>query len=125
MAVSLRAGTESRMARTPLHRIFALNEDDADSVFPAGACFFFILFSLMLLRPARESLGLESGLDTVRWLFMLTLLVTLAINPAYSWPVARVAARRFGVILPRGSSIGSSATSPASTTPIAPRARRR
>ena len=56
----------------------------------ASAAFFFcILTALMVVRPARESLGVEQGIDTVRWLFIGTAVVTLAVNPIFGWLVSR------------------------------------
>ena len=43
----------------------------------------------MVIRPAREALGMRSGLDTVRWLFVGTAVVTLAVNPAFGFLVSR------------------------------------
>jgi AAA family ATP:ADP antiporter len=62
-----------------------------DEIFPllASALFFFcVLSALMVVRPAREALGMESGLDTVRWLFVGTAVVTLAVNPVFGYLVA-------------------------------------
>src|SRR5690554_3030077 len=56
----------------------------------ASAAFFFcILTALMVVRPARESLGVEQGIDAVRWLFIGTAVVTLAVNPIFGWLVSR------------------------------------
>ncbi len=56
-----------------------------------GACFFFcVLTALMLLRPAREALGMQRGIEAIRWLFFGTLLVTLAVNPVFGWLVSRL-----------------------------------
>ncbi|MFY9138062.1 NTP/NDP exchange transporter [Zwartia sp.] len=55
----------------------------------AGLFFFCILSALMVVRPAREALGMQRGIDAIRWLFMATLLVTLLINPLFSLLVSR------------------------------------
>lgn len=63
-----------------------------DEVLPllASVLFFFcVLSALMVVRPAREALGMRSGLDTVRWLFVGTAVVTLAVNPVFGFLVAR------------------------------------
>ena len=63
-----------------------------DEVLPllASALFFFcVLSALMVVRPAREALGMRSGLDTVRWLFVGTAVVTLAVNPVFGLLVAK------------------------------------
>lgn len=51
--------------------------------------FFFILTTLMILRPARDALGMQAGIDAVRWLFMGTLVATLLVNPVFGWLVSR------------------------------------
>lgn len=50
----------------------------------AGLFFFCILTALMVVRPAREALGMQRGIDAVRWLFMATLLTTLLVNPLFA-----------------------------------------
>ncbi len=55
-----------------------------------GALFFFLVMSaLMMLRPAREALGMQRGIEEVRWLFIGTAVVTLAMNPVFGWLVSR------------------------------------
>lgn len=51
--------------------------------------FFCVLTALMMLRPAREALGMQGGLDAVRWLFVGTALVTLLVNPIFGMLVSR------------------------------------
>jgi len=55
----------------------------------AGLFFFCILSALMLVRPAREALGMQRGIEAIRWLFLATLLVTLLVNPLFSLLVSR------------------------------------
>ncbi len=57
--------------------------------------FFFVMAALMLLRPAREALGMQRGIDQVRWLFIGTAVVTLLVNPAFGWLVSRFRRIRF------------------------------
>src|SRR5690606_20875402 len=49
-----------------------------------------VLSALMMLRPARDALGMERGIDSVRWLFIGTAVVTLLVNPVFGWLVARL-----------------------------------
>jgi ATP:ADP antiporter, AAA family len=44
----------------------------------------------MLLRPAREALGVRGGIDAVRWLFIGTALITLLVNPVFGLLVSRL-----------------------------------
>lgn len=70
--------------------VFNLRRREILPVAIAGAFFFFILTALMMLRPARDALGMERGLDSVRWLFIGTAVVTLLVNPVFGWLVSRL-----------------------------------
>jgi ATP:ADP antiporter, AAA family len=76
-------------------RIALIRRGEATITLLAAAQFYLILTSFMVLRPARESMGLESGIETVRWLFMGTLVATLAAHPIFAWVVSRFARRVF------------------------------
>lgn len=72
-----------------LQRFFNVRAEEFAPILAAALYFFFVLTSLMVLRPARDAIGMEGGLDSVRWLFIGTALVTLAVNPAFGWLVSR------------------------------------
>jgi ATP:ADP antiporter, AAA family len=72
-----------------LQRVMNIRSDEVAPILIAALYFFFILTALMILRPAREALGMRSGLDAVRWLFMLTLVATLLLNPVFGLLVSR------------------------------------
>jgi AAA family ATP:ADP antiporter len=72
-----------------VQRFLNIRREEALPVFMAGLYFFFVLTALMVLRPARDAIGMSGGLDAVRWLFVGTALVTLAVNPAFGWLVSR------------------------------------
>jgi AAA family ATP:ADP antiporter len=72
-----------------LQRFFNVRQGEALPILLAGLYFFFVLTALMLLRPARDAIGMSGGLDSVRWLFIGTALVTLIANPAFGWLVSR------------------------------------
>ncbi len=73
----------------PLLPLLNLRRGEAVPVLVAGLFFFCILTALMLLRPARDALGMERGIDSIRWLFIGTAVVTLAVNPVFGWLVSR------------------------------------
>jgi ATP:ADP antiporter, AAA family len=58
-------------------------------VVASALAFFFILTALAVIRPAREALGMRRGIEAVRWLFIGTAVVTLAVNPAFALLVSR------------------------------------
>jgi len=65
-----------------------IHRDEVPIVIASGFFFFCLLTALMVLRPAREALGMESGLDTVRWLFLGTAVFTLLVNPVFGYLVS-------------------------------------
>ncbi|WP_324540864.1 hypothetical protein [Thauera sp.] len=73
-----------------LQRLFNVRRDEVLPVFLAVVFFFCVLVALMILRPAREALGLRGGIDAVRWLFMGTALITLLVNPVFGLLVSRL-----------------------------------
>ncbi|NLA54864.1 MAG: MFS transporter [Corynebacterium humireducens] len=72
-----------------------LRREEVVPVLLAALFFFFILSALMLLRPARDALGMARGIEAIRWLFIGTALVTLAVNPVFGWLVARLRRLQF------------------------------
>lgn len=79
-----------------VRKLFDIRRDEVVPVALAMAFFFCALVALMVLRPARDALGMQRGIDTVRWLFVGTAFVTLLVNPAFGWLVSRL--RRFHFI---------------------------
>jgi len=76
------------MAMT-LQGVFNVRRSEVLPVALAMAFFFCVLTALMMLRPAREALGMRGGLDAVRWLFVGTAAVTLLVNPVFGLLVSR------------------------------------
>ncbi|SHJ54329.1 ATP:ADP antiporter, AAA family [Aureimonas altamirensis DSM 21988] len=69
--------------------IFNVRRSEIGPVLVAALFFFCVLTALMVLRPARDALGMERGIESIRWLFLGTALVTLAVNPMFGWLVSR------------------------------------
>lgn len=72
------------------YRLIDLRPGEAAPVLTSAAFFFCVLAALMLLRPARDALGMDRGMDAVRWLFIGTAVVTLAVNPLFGALAARL-----------------------------------
>jgi len=75
--------------RSFAQRLFNVRGDEVAPLIAAALYFFFVLTALMVLRPARDALGMRSGFDAIRWLFIGTAIVTLAVNPMFGWLVSR------------------------------------
>jgi ATP:ADP antiporter, AAA family len=72
-----------------LQRFTNIRREEVAPILAASLYFFFILTALMVLRPAREALGMQRGIEAIRWLFMGTLVITLFFNPVFGWLVSR------------------------------------
>lgn len=73
-----------------VNRLTNVRRGELGPLLLAAAFFFCVLTALMVLRPARESLGMQRGIEAIRWLFFGTVLVTLAVNPMFGWLVSRL-----------------------------------
>ncbi len=77
------------VTNTFLQRFTNVRREEVLPALVAGLFFFCVLAALMVVRPAREALGMQRGIETLRWLFMGTVLVTLLVNPVFGWLVSR------------------------------------
>ena len=67
-----------------------IRRSEVGPVLVAGLFFFCVLTALMVLRPAREALGMQRGIDAIRWLFMATVAITFLVNPIFGLLVSRM-----------------------------------
>jgi AAA family ATP:ADP antiporter len=81
-----------------VQRVFNVRREEALPVVLSVAFFFCILTALMMLRPAREALGMQRGIDSVRWLFIGTAVATLLVNPVFGSLVSRLRRMQFVTI---------------------------
>ena len=72
-----------------LQRFTNVRREEALPALVAGVFFFCVLTALMVVRPAREALGMQRGIESIRWLFVGTVVVTLLVNPVFGFLVAR------------------------------------
>jgi AAA family ATP:ADP antiporter len=72
-----------------LQRFTNIRREDVGPILVAGLFFFCVLTALMVVRPAREALGMQRGIESVRWLFIGTVVVTLLVNPIFGLLVSR------------------------------------
>jgi ATP:ADP antiporter, AAA family len=72
-----------------LSRFTNVRREEVAPLLAAALYFFCVLTALMVLRPAREALGMQRGIEAIRWLFMGTAVVTLLVNPVFGSLVAR------------------------------------
>jgi AAA family ATP:ADP antiporter len=77
------------MTKALLQRFTNVRREEAAPTLIAGLFFFCVLTALMVLRPAREALGMQRGIEAIRWLFIGTVVVTLLVNPVFGLLVSR------------------------------------
>ncbi len=71
-----------------------LRPDEIGPALVAALFFFCVLTALMVLRPARDALGMEHSIDSLRGLVVITALATLAVNPLFGWLIGRLSRPR-------------------------------
>ncbi len=62
---------------------------ERSALLAAAAAYFFLLCGYYMLRPLREALALEVGVEYNAWLFSAVLVVSAALLPIYWWVVRR------------------------------------
>ncbi len=61
----------------------------------SAAFFFAVLCGYFFLRPVREAMGISRGMGDLRWLFILTSIISLIVVLAFGGVVSRTNRRRF------------------------------
>jgi AAA family ATP:ADP antiporter len=76
-------------------RILNIKKEELPLALLSVAYFFCVLCGYYFLRPVREAMGVARGMDELRWLFVGTSFVSLALVLAFGGVVARTNRRRF------------------------------
>jgi len=71
-----------------------INKEEAMTLFKAFCFFFFVLASWYALRPVRNELAVQGGINNLPWLLTGVMLAMLIINPIYSWMVSKVDSKK-------------------------------
>jgi ATP:ADP antiporter, AAA family len=56
--------------------------------------FFCLLCAYYILRPVRDEMGIQAGIDNLQWLFTGTFLAMLAVVPVFGWISSRIPRRK-------------------------------
>jgi AAA family ATP:ADP antiporter len=75
--------------------VFNLSRSELPSALLAAFMFFCLLCGYFFVRPVREAFGVERGMSALYSLFIATMVVSLALNPVFSWLVGRFDRRVF------------------------------
>jgi len=71
-----------------------IRRDERSAVAWSFAYFFCLLCGYYILRPLRDEMGIQGGVDALPWVFTATLGAMLAAVPLYGWLASRLPRRR-------------------------------
>lgn len=80
-----------------LARALKLERHELGSVAWSFVYFFCLLCGYYILRPLRDEMGIQGGVDALAWVFSATFLLMLAVVPVFGWAVTRFSRR--GVVV--------------------------
>jgi AAA family ATP:ADP antiporter len=75
-------------ARLP-QRVIQVREQEVRGLLLSFAYFFCLLCSYYILRPVRDEMGIQGGVENLKWMFTGTFLAMLAAVPIFGWAAAR------------------------------------
>ena len=78
-----------------LARALNMKEGELPLALLAVGFHFCVLCGYFFLRPVRDAMGVSRGMSDLRWLFVVTSIVSLALVLAFGGVVARTNRRRF------------------------------
>jgi len=76
-----------------LRRALRLEPGETAPVAWAFGYFFCLLSGYYILRPVRDEMGIQGGVDALAWVFSATFILMLAVVPAFGWAVSRFSRR--------------------------------
>jgi AAA family ATP:ADP antiporter len=99
------SSSPGRLASRVLAGATDIRKGEGRAVLACGLLFFLVLAAVMVLRPVREAMGLQKGIENVRSLFLYTVGVTLLLVPGFGYLVSRVRRRVFLAVSFRGCAL--------------------
>jgi AAA family ATP:ADP antiporter len=82
------------LTHAALTRITRVERGEVAALLWAFACFFCVLCGYYILRPLRDEMGVQGGVENLPWLFSATFAAMLAAVPLFGWAAARLPRRR-------------------------------
>lgn len=72
-----------------LRRLLDVHPGDARPLVWSSTQFALLMASLYTVRPLRDELGIQSGVESMQWLFSGTFVAMLLLVPLYGWVISR------------------------------------
>jgi AAA family ATP:ADP antiporter len=73
-----------------LSRVVNVQREEAAALLWSFAYFFCLLCGYYILRPVRDEMGIQAGVDQLQWLFTATFLAMLAVVPIFGWLTSKL-----------------------------------
>jgi len=83
------------LRRVSLYRALNVAPGELRALLWAFVYFYAILCSYYVIRPLRDEMGIQGGVENLQWLFLGTFLAMLAVVPLFGWLTSRMPRRRF------------------------------
>jgi AAA family ATP:ADP antiporter len=77
-----------------LERVVKVEREEGAALVWSFAYFFCLLCGYYILRPVRDEMGIQAGVDQLQWLFTATFLSMLAVVPIFGWLTSKLPRRR-------------------------------
>lgn len=91
----MQAPGPAHSARETLRRLINARPGELGAALAAAAYVFCIMAAYYMLRPVRDAMGIAGGVENLRYLFLISFVVTLGVVPLYGWACARLPRSRF------------------------------
>jgi len=85
----------THIAHKILKRIVRVEATEIVATIWSFSYFFCLLCGYYILRPVRDEMGIQAGVDELQWLFTGTFLAMLAVVPVFGWLSSRFPRRQF------------------------------
>ena len=77
-----------------LSRFAPVNREELRGLLWSFLCFFTLLASYYVLRPVRDEMGVQTGVQNLPWLFSAVFVSMLVLVPLFGWIAGRLPVRR-------------------------------
>ena len=85
----------AQIAHNILKRVVRVEVAEVVAALWSFGYFFCLLCGYYILRPVRDEMGIQAGVDQLQWLFTGTFLTMLAVVPLFGWLSSRFPRRQF------------------------------
>lgn len=84
-----------------INRSVDIRQGEGAPLFLSGLYYFLLLCAYYIIRPIRDDMGAEGGVENLAWLFTGTLVGMMILHPIYSAIVSRMPRRQFIAVVYR------------------------